>query len=120
MSWPSWGLSQRVHLCVGSTDMRKSFLALTALAKNHMGGSPLSGELFVFCNKRRNLIKILVFDGTGLWVHAKRLEQGTFAWPMTGGPAQSLTHQELELMLQGIDAKELTLRRWYRRDDVAV
>ena len=120
MSWPMLGPARWAYLCVGPTDMRKSFNTLAALVQHHMGRDPLSGELFAFCSKRRNLIKVLVFDGTGLWVHAKRLEQGTFAWPTMGGPSQSLTSQELDLILQGIDAKEVKSRRWYRRDSVAL
>lgn len=120
MSWPTLGPARRAYLRVGPTDMRKSFNTLAALVQHHMGRDPLSGELFAFCSRRRNLIKILAWDGTGLWIHSKRLEKGTFRWPSVGGTAQALTCQELDLILQGIDVKDAKSRRWYRRDAVAV
>lgn len=70
--------SLKVYLAVEPCDMRKSFNGLYALAENTLKIDPKSGALFVFCNKRRNRIKLLYFDGTGLWVMAKRLEAETF------------------------------------------
>jgi transposase len=61
--------------------MRKSFDGLHALVEHALKGDVHSGALFVFSDKRRNLLKILYFDGNGLWILAKRLERGTFTWP---------------------------------------
>ena len=62
----------KVYVALEPCDMRKSFNTLAALARNHLGLDPLSGAAFLFTNKSRRLIKILYFDGTGLWVAANR------------------------------------------------
>lgn len=107
---------QRIFLAAGPTDMRKAFDGLSGLVRAELGRNPLSGELFVFCNAARNRLKILLFEGAGLWVLAKRLERGTFAWPSSppGGRRIELTPEELALLLGGLDARELRPRRWKR------
>ena len=73
--------SLRVFLALEPCDMRKSFDGLHALVVTRLGDDPRSGAVFVFINRSRTLIKLLHWDGTGLWVHAKRLERGTYRWP---------------------------------------
>ena len=74
--------SLRIYVALAPCDMRKSFNGLYDIVCQQFDNSRLSREvLFVFANKRRNRIKLLYFDGTGLWVAAKRLERGTFSWP---------------------------------------
>ncbi len=94
--------------------MRKSFHGLAALVKNTLEQDPLSGHVFGFSNRRRNLLKLLVWDGSGLWVLAKRLPKGTFTWPRSGDPLCELTNEELVMLLGGIDAKEASKRNWQR------
>lgn len=96
--------------------MRKSFNGLYALVKGHLDSDPLDGHLFLFSNRRRDRLKLLFWDGTGLWVCAKRLEKGTFAWPETP-PARAveLTHAELHLLLGGLDLDRTRPRRWIGR-----
>ena len=109
--------SVRIVLAAGPTDLRKSFDGLAAAARLVLRDDPLSGDLFVFCNRRRNRLKILVFDGTGPWVLAKRLERGTFAWPEAAEGTQrvEIGGEDLGLILAGIDVEETARRRWYRR-----
>ena len=104
----------RVFLAPGATDMRKSFDGLAAAARQVIRQDPLSGHVFVFCNRRRHLLKILVWDGSGFWVFAKRLERGTFAWPRTTDPLE-LRREELALLLGGIDLRQTRRRAWYDR-----
>jgi len=89
LSFPS---SLRIYVAIEPCDMRKSFNGLYALAEETLKEDPRSGAIFVFCNKRRNRLKILYFDGTGLWVLAKRLEQGTFSWPKPSESGHLNTH----------------------------
>jgi len=108
------GPATKIYLAAGTTDMRKSFNGLHALVAGVLEADPLSGHLFVFCNRRRDRIKILCFDGSGLWVCAKRLEKGTFHWPAAGEGAVELTQAQLNLLLGGLDLKQMRRRRWLR------
>ena len=83
MSLPPLGLpaNTRIYLAVEPVDMRKQYDGLWALAEQHLRLDPFGGALFVFTNKTRDRIKLLHWDGTGVWVLAKRLEKGRFSWP---------------------------------------
>lgn len=108
--------SVKVFLAAGATDMRKSFDGLSGLVRGALAQDPLSGHLFVFCNRRRDRLKVLYFDGSGLWVFAKRLEKGTFAWPEPGAATRvELRASELALLLGGLDLARTRKRRWYER-----
>lgn len=95
--------------------MRKSFNSLSAIVQNEIEKDPLSGHLYVFCNRRRNRLKILTWDGSGLWVLAKRLEKGTFSWPDGEANAVEMRLEELTQLIAGLDLKSFSRRRWYRR-----
>lgn len=103
----------KIFLATGATDLRKSFNSLSALVRNQLQHDPLSGHLFVFCNRSRNRIKVLFWERGGYWVCAKRLEKGTFHWPQSSGPGLVLTSEELMLLLGGIDLKRTRRRRWH-------
>jgi transposase len=108
----------KVYLAVQPVDMRKSFNGLSAVVAEHLNEDPCRGALYVFTNKRRNRIKILFWDGTGLWVAAKRLEQGRFSWPKPSESSQtriSLTPEALSMLTDGIDLKAATMKPWYER-----
>lgn len=105
----------QIFLVSGATDMRKSFNGLMAIVENELKRDPLSGHLFVFANRPRNRLKVLFWDRTGLWVCAKRLEKGTFAWPTGGEAVVEMTAAELALILGGIDLRDTRKRRWYER-----
>ena len=108
--------SVHIYLAAGVTDLRKSFDGLSGLSRTVLLQDPLSGHLFVFCNRRRDRLKVLYFDGSGLWVFAKRLEKGTFSWPDAGATARvELRASELTLLLGGMDLARTRKRRWYAR-----
>jgi transposase len=112
----------KVFLATGTTDMRKGFDGLAAAAQETIGQDVLSGYMFVFANRRRTRLKILFWDGSGLWVCAKRLERGTFAWPAPppeGLESVELSARELALLLEGIDLRETRRRNWWRGPAVA-
>ena len=105
----------RIYLAAGATDLRKSFEGLSDLVTQGFPQDPLSGHLFLFVNRRKNRLKVLYCDGTGVWVCAKRLGQGNFAWPppTTPGAVQILA-AELTLLLSGIDLDRTQTRTWWR------
>ncbi len=111
------GPATLIYLAAGVTDMRKGFEGLYGLVRDRLACEPLSGHLFLFCNAQRNRLKVLVWDGTGLWVCAKRLEKGRFTWPQSGDAQGKvvLSHEELFLLLGGIDLAKTKHKRWYRK-----
>jgi len=106
----------RIYLAAGATDLRKSFEGLSDLVAHQFKEDPLSGHLYVFTNRKKNRIKVLYFDGTGVWVCAKRLGRGNFAWPKTQDPgALRILAEELTLLLSGIDLEKTRTRPWWRK-----
>ena len=103
----------RVFVALNPVDMRRSFNGLHADVQTVLGEDPLTGHLFVFSNRLRNRIKILYFDGSGLWVCAKRLEKGTFGWPVGEGASCTLRPEQLQLLLHGLEGQPR--RHWFRR-----
>ena len=85
--------------------MRKGFEGLSALVREALRRNPLSGEFFLFSNRRRNRAKVLLWDGTGMCVYAKRLEKGRFAclWGRAENESVQLSMTELQLFLEGSD-----------------
>lgn len=98
------------------TDMRKSFDGLFGIIKASLKLDPLSGDVYVFMNKRRDKIKLLYWDQDGFWIFYKRLEQGTFQHPahQTDEKAVHLLYNELMMLLEGIDIKHIRKRKRYR------
>jgi transposase len=111
------GPSIKVYLARGTTDMRKSFDSLSGAVREVLAQDPLSGHLFVFCGRRRHIVKILYWDGTGFWLVAKRLARGTFAWPESTDtrPTIELRSDELGALLGGVDLRRTTWRPWWRK-----
>lgn len=106
----------KVFVATAPCDLRMSFNGLWNAAQQQLGEDPKSGALFAFTNRRRNRIKILYFDGTGLIVLAKRLEEGTFSWPQSAGEPDAkirLAPQALQLLLDGVEMKAGARRAWY-------
>ena len=107
------GLGARVFVAAGATDLRQSFDTLAGRVREAMGRDPLSGDLFVFSNRKRDRIKVLFWDRSGYWLCAKRLEGGTFAWPKSQENSVELSPEELTLLLSGIDLSRTQRRGWY-------
>ena len=115
----SFSGSLKVFLALDPIDMRKGFEGLYAAVSEKLQADVKSGALFVFTNNKRTRLKVLYFDGTGLWLMTKRLEQGTFCWPRSVEPGAtriSLAPEAFALLTDGIDMHKATMRPWYERD----
>jgi len=112
----------RVWLYTQATDMRKSFDGLSALVKEKLAEDPLSGQLFVFINRKRNYLKALYFDRSGYALWAKRLEQGQFHYRRDKGAVadnkRALNMTELKCILEGIDVRSVRHYKRYRHRSV--
>lgn len=104
----------RVYLAIGSTDMRKAINGLSIMVEQHFGQDPFSGDLFVFCNRRRNIIKILYWDRNGFCIWHKRLERHRFYWPQSAEEVVMIGPKELEWLLDGLDFTSAHQRLHYR------
>ena len=114
-----FGLTPATKIYIGleAVDMRKGFEGLHGLVRDQLGQDPLSGHLFLFVNRTRTRLKALVWDGSGLWVCAKRLERGRFHWPEAQEQARSVTMrpEELAMLVNGLDLRQAQPRaNWYR------
>ena len=112
-----FGPATRIYLAAEATDMRKGFDGLYGLVRDVLACDPQSGHVFLFTNARRNRVKLLVYDHSGLWICAKKLDGGRFGWPKAepGVTKIVVSHEELALLLGGIDLADTRKRKWYRK-----
>ena len=109
--------SLKVRLVLEATDLRKSFDGLGGLALMLQRQNDYQQYLWIFSNKRRNRIKLLYYDRSGVWVATKRLEQGSFSWPPSSQPDEAylpMASEAVQLLLDGVDLRDAELREWYR------
>lgn len=110
--------SVRIYIAAEAVDLRRGFDGLAAATRELIRENPLNGHVFVFINRRKNRIKLLVWDRTGYLLLYKRLERGTFRLPTE--PAAGARHVEVDagelgLMLEGVDLRNATRRERWRR-----
>ena len=107
--------SCRYYLYNGQTDMRKGFDSLSGIVSQQMRLNSLGGGIFIFINKKRNQVKLLLFEGDGYSVYHKRLEKGTYELPaQSKGNSIIISSQQLQLILQGISLKTVRHRKRYQ------
>ena len=109
----------KVFLAVDPCDLRRGHNGLLALVADKLKGDIRAGALFVFTNRSRRLLKVLYWDGTGLWLLSKRLEKGTFSWPRSAEPGAvkiNLTPEAFAMLTDGIDLRDGARRAWYERE----
>ena len=115
----SFSGSLKVFVALEPVDLRKSFNGLEGLVNERLGEDLRQGALFVFTNRRHTRLKILYWDGSGLWLLIKRLEKGTFSWPQAVEPGRvklKLLPEALAMLTDGIDLCGARLRPWYDRE----
>ncbi len=108
----------KVFVALEPCDLRRGHNGLLALVSEKLQEDFRSGAPFVFSNRRHRLLKMLYWDGTGLWLLSKRLEKGTFSWPRTIEPGTvklKLTPEALAMLTDGIDLRDGARRAWYER-----
>ena len=103
-----------VYLALGSTDMRKSINGLSIMVEQAMDLNPFSGDLFVFCNRRRNIIKILYWDRNGFCLWHKRLEEHRFKWPESEQEIMTIDQSSLTWLLHGLDIADAHKKLYYQ------
>ena len=109
----------KVFVALEPVDLRKSFNGLEGLVSERLGEDLRHGALLVFTNRRHSRLKILSWDGRGLWLLSKRLEKGTFSWPKVVDPQAvklRLAPEALALLTDGIDLRGARLRPWSERE----
>ena len=96
--------------------MRKGFEGLSGLVRTQMGSSPTDGSVYIFINRRRTLMKLLVWEPSGFLLYYKRLEQGTFEWPHSDGLTgkKAITWETLVLIFQGIKLNNIKRKKRYK------
>ena len=109
------GAATRIYVATGHTDMRKGFNGLEGLIRERLSCDPTSGHIFLFANARRNRLKLVFFDGSGLWVCSRRMEGGTLHWPEEEGDKVQLSREQFALLIGGIDLTQTQPRKWYRK-----
>jgi transposase len=112
------GPATKIYVGVEAIDMRKGYEGLFGRVRDHLGEDPLSGHLFLFANRDKTRIKALFWDGSGLWVCAKRLEKGRFGWPATkaGERTVRMRPEELAMLVNGLDLTQARPRKNWLRD----
>lgn len=104
--------ASRVFLYQEAADMRKSFDGLSGLVSMHMNADPQSGDVYLFINRARDRLKMLVWEKDGFWLFYKRLEEGRFQLPAPGDV--ELSYQTLVMMLDGIDYMKIRRKKRYK------
>jgi transposase len=115
------GPATKIYVAAEAVDMRKGFEGLYGLVRDQLGHDPRSGHLFLFTNRTHTRLKALVWDGSGLWVCAKRLERGRFHWPEAADVRSvSMRPEELAMLINGMDLAQARPRsNWYRKEPAA-
>ena len=93
----------RIFVRPGCTDLRKAVNGLSGIIEQQMAGEPFSGNVYLFCNKERKLLKAVYWEKNGFWLSQKRLEKDKYPWPLTNEAVKELNNEELLMLLAGID-----------------
>jgi len=105
----------KIFIRPGITDLRKAINGLTGIIEQQMEGEPFSGNVYLFCNRDRKLLKAIYWERNGFWLMQKRLEKDKFPWPQTHEAAQELSGEELGMLLKGIDFFKAHKTLYYKK-----
>ena len=102
-------VAENIYIACGYTDMRKSIDGLAAVVQEQFHLDPFSRSLFLFCGKRRDRIKVLLWEGDGFVLLYKRLENGSFKWPRRESEVKPITWQQFRRLMEGLEIEQKTL-----------
>lgn len=102
------GEPPQVWLAVAPVDMRRGIDGLSAIVQQGLGHAPCSGAAFVFRNRAGNRLRLLVWDGNGVWLCHRRLHRGGFVWPKADAPSYSISHEQWHWLVAGVDWQRLS------------
>ncbi|GHU51918.1 transposase [Spirochaetia bacterium] len=105
----------RIFIRPGNTDLRKAVNGLTAIVQEGMALDPFNGNVYLFCNRERKLLKAVYWDKTGFWLSQKRLEKDKFPWPEDESGVRELTAEQLQMLLTGIDFFKAHQELFYKK-----
>ncbi len=105
----------RIFIRPGHTDLRKAVNGLSVMIEQEMAGEPFSGNVYLFCNRGRRLLKAVWWDKNGFWLAGKRLEKEKFPWPETEEEAREISAEELSMLLAGIDFFKAHKALYYKK-----
>lgn len=105
----------RVFLALGTTDMRNGIYGLAAIVEQDLGGKALNGDLYVFCNRGRDTLKIIYWQLNGFCLWQKKLNKDRFRWPDTEGDVREIRRHELAWLLDGLDISQAHKKKVYER-----
>ena len=111
--------SLKIYVAVEPCDMRKGFDGLLAMSTSVLKQDIREGALCVFTNRKRSRLKVLYFDGSGLWLMTKRLEKGTFSWPQGEEKVMALRPEAFAMLTDGVDLRGGKMRPWYEREEAS-
>jgi transposase len=98
----------QIWMVVEPVDMRRGIDGLSMIVQQALGYSPCAGSAFVFCNRTRNRMKVLLWDGTGVWLCQRRLHQGRFVWPQLEDHCFELSQSQWQWLTAGVDWQRLS------------
>ena len=97
-----------IYIAQGYTDLRKGIDGYASLIQDHFKLNPFEDALYIFCNRHRDKLKCLYWDGDGFWLFYKRLEKGHFKWKKDSSGTLMITHQQLQWLLDGLKIEQKT------------
>ena len=100
---------ERIWLAVAPVDMRRGIDGLSMIVQQSLGHSPCAGSVFVFRNRPGNRLRLLVWDGNGVWLCHRRLHRGCFVWPKVNEPCFSISEAQWQWLVAGVDWQRLSV-----------
>lgn len=100
----------QIWLAVAPVDMRRGLDGLSGIVQQSLGHAPCAGSAFIFRNRSGNRLRLLLWDGNGVWLCQRRLHRGSFVWPKVGEAVFAMTQAQWQWLIAGVDWQRLSVR----------